>query len=119
MMKAVAASSIGPYEKSVRALAYSYRTVSLGLSIFSGRAGQRFGLQSGKADCWGCDGSGRDRFSPGNRNRHQSAGDKLASGATWVRGEVANGFESLGHAINALGQKIGSSKKAAPVNLGS
>jgi len=36
-----------------------------------------------------------------------------------VRGEVANGFESLGHAINALGQKIGSSKKAAPVNLGS
>ena len=29
------------------------------------------------------------------------------------------GFESLGNAINALGQKIGSSKKAAPVNVGS
>jgi hypothetical protein len=32
---------------------------------------------------------------------------------------VAKGFESLGHAINALGQKIGSCKKAVPVDLGS
>jgi hypothetical protein len=46
-------------------------------------------------------------------------GDKLASGATWAHEEVAKGFESLGNAINALGQKIGSSKKAAPVNVGS
>jgi len=38
-------------------------------------------------------------------------GDKLASGATWTRDEVAKGFESLGNSINALGQKIGSSKK--------
>jgi hypothetical protein len=45
--------------------------------------------------------------------------DKLASGATWAREEVAKGFESLGHAINALGQKLGSRKKAAPVDVGS
>lgn len=32
-MKAVAASSIGQYEKSVRALADYYRTVELGLSV--------------------------------------------------------------------------------------
>ena len=49
----------------------------------------------------------------------KTLGDKLASGATWTRDEVAKGFESLGNAINALGQKIGSSKKAAPVNVGS
>lgn len=48
----------------------------------------------------------------------QALGGKLASGATWTRDEVAKGFESLGNAINALGQKIGSSKKAAPVNVG-
>jgi hypothetical protein len=41
----------------------------------------------------------------------KTLGDKLASGATWTREEVAKGFESLGHAINALGQKIGSSKR--------
>ena len=45
--------------------------------------------------------------------------DKLASGATWAREEVAKGFEALGNASNALGPKIGSSKKAAPVNVGS
>jgi hypothetical protein len=49
----------------------------------------------------------------------QALGDKLASGATWAREEVVKGFESLGNAINAVGQKIGSSKKAAPVNVGS
>lgn len=49
----------------------------------------------------------------------KALGDKLASGATWTREEVAKGFESLGQAINALGQKIGSSKKAAPVHVGS
>ncbi|MEP6933384.1 MAG: hypothetical protein ABI988_05530 [Nitrospirota bacterium] len=89
------------------------------MSIFSGRAGQRFGLQSGKTDCWGCDGPGRVRFSQGIVGDTKALGDKLDSDATWVRGEVANGFESLGHAINALGQKIGSSKKTAPVNVGS
>lgn len=49
----------------------------------------------------------------------KTLGDKLASGATWTREEVAKGFESMGHALNAFGQKIGSSKKAAPVNVGS
>ena len=49
----------------------------------------------------------------------KTLGEKLASGATWTREEVAKGFESLGNAINALGQKIGSSKKASPVNVGS
>jgi hypothetical protein len=49
----------------------------------------------------------------------KTLGEKLASGATWTREEVAKGFESLGNAINALGQKIGSSKKAEPVNVGS
>jgi hypothetical protein len=41
-------------------------------------------------------------------------GDKLASGATWTRDEVAKGFESLGNGINAVGQKIGGTKKASP-----
>jgi hypothetical protein len=36
-----------------------------------------------------------------------------------VREEVAKGFEALGNAINALGQKIGGSKKAAPADVGS
>jgi len=49
----------------------------------------------------------------------KALGAKLASGATWTREELAKGFESLGNAINALGQKIGSNKKAAPVNVGS
>jgi hypothetical protein len=49
----------------------------------------------------------------------KALGDKLASGTTWAREEVAKGFEALGNAINALGQKIGSSKKAALVNVGS
>ncbi len=49
----------------------------------------------------------------------KALGDKLASGATWAREEVAKGFESPGNAINALGQKIGSNKKAAPVHVGS
>lgn len=47
----------------------------------------------------------------------EALGDKLASGATGARSEVAQGFESLGKAINALGQKIGSSTKAAPVGV--
>lgn len=43
--------------------------------------------------------------------------DKLASGATLARDEVAMSFEALGNAINALGQKIGSNRTAAPVNM--
>jgi hypothetical protein len=49
----------------------------------------------------------------------KALGDKLASGATLARDEVAKSFEALGNAINALGQKIGSNRKAAPVNVGS
>lgn len=49
----------------------------------------------------------------------KALGDKLVTGATWAREEVAKGFESLGNAINALGQRIGSSKKAEPVHVGS
>ena len=45
-------------------------------------------------------------------------GDKLASGATWTRDEVAKGFESLGNSINALGRKIGSTKKTSPFDAG-
>ncbi len=40
--------------------------------------------------------------------------DKLASGATWTHDEVAKGFQSLGTSIDALGQKIGGTKKASP-----
>lgn len=43
--------------------------------------------------------------------------DKLASGSTLARDEVAKGLEALGNALNALGQKIGSNRKAAPVNM--
>ena len=48
----------------------------------------------------------------------RALGDKLASGATWTRDEVAKGFESLGNSINALGQKIGGTKKASPIDVG-
>ncbi len=44
--------------------------------------------------------------------------DKLASGATWTRDEVAKGFQSLGNGINALGQKIDGTKKASPFDVG-
>ncbi|MEP7208175.1 MAG: hypothetical protein ABI920_14655 [Casimicrobiaceae bacterium] len=45
-------------------------------------------------------------------------GQKLASGATWTRAEVANGFDTLGNDINALGQKIGHTSKATPFDVG-
>jgi hypothetical protein len=48
----------------------------------------------------------------------QALGDKLASGATWTRDEVAKGFELLGNGIDAVGQKIGSTKKASPFDAG-
>ena len=46
----------------------------------------------------------------------RALGDKLAAGGTWTRDEITEGFESLGNGINALGQKIGSTKKAPPFN---
>ncbi|MEP7153607.1 MAG: hypothetical protein ABI856_18045 [Nitrospira sp.] len=48
----------------------------------------------------------------------KALGNKLVSGASWARDEVVKGFESLGNALNILGQKIGSSEKAEPVNVG-
>jgi hypothetical protein len=48
----------------------------------------------------------------------RALGDKLVAGGTWTRDEVAKGFESLGSGINALGKKIGSSKKASPFDAG-
>lgn len=49
----------------------------------------------------------------------RALGDKLASGATWTRDEVARGFESLGNALNELGHRIGAKQQAAPVKSGS
>lgn len=48
----------------------------------------------------------------------QALGDRLASGATWSREEVARGFESLGTEINAMGRKIGGTGNASPINVG-
>lgn len=48
----------------------------------------------------------------------RSVGDKLASGGVWARDEVAKGFESLGAALNTLGQSIGSKSKASPFDVG-
>ena len=65
-MKAVAASSIGQYEKSVRALADYYRTVELGLGVML--PGKRAGALDGrteKTNSCGCDWRGRVRFRPG------------------------------------------------------
>lgn len=49
----------------------------------------------------------------------RALGDKLASGATLSRDEVAKGFESLGNALNELGHKIGAKQQAATVKPGS
>jgi len=46
----------------------------------------------------------------------RALGDKLAAGGTWTRDEITEGFELLGNGINALGQKIGGTKKASPFN---
>ena len=48
----------------------------------------------------------------------RALGDKLASGATWTRDEVAKALEALGNGINALGQNIGGIKKASPLAPG-
>ncbi len=47
----------------------------------------------------------------------RALGDKLASGATWTRDEIAKGFESLGNGINTLGRKISGTKVAATVHV--
>jgi len=44
--------------------------------------------------------------------------DKLVFGATWTRAEVAKGFETLGNAIDAVGQEVGGTKKASPFDVG-
>ena len=65
-MKALAASSIGQYEKSVRALADYYRTVELGLGACF-RESAPGGLmveRKGQSRC-GCDWRGRFRIRPG------------------------------------------------------
>jgi hypothetical protein len=48
----------------------------------------------------------------------RTVGDKLASGGVWAKDEVAKGFESLGSALNRVGQSIGSKAKASPFDLG-
>ncbi len=48
----------------------------------------------------------------------RALGDKLASGAIWTRDEVAKGFESLGNGLDAVGRKIGSTKRASTFHVG-
>lgn len=48
----------------------------------------------------------------------RAVGEKLASGGVWARDEVAKGFESLGGALNKLGQSIGTKSKASPFDVG-
>ena len=65
-MKAVAASSIGQYEKSVRALADYYRTVELGLGVcFRDSRFSGLDCRTRKTNGCGCDRRGRVRFRPG------------------------------------------------------
>jgi hypothetical protein len=47
----------------------------------------------------------------------RTVGDKLASGGVWAKDEVAKGFESLGGALNKLGQSIGSKSRASPFDV--
>ena len=53
-MKAMAASSIGQYEQSVRALGDYFRTVELGLSVCFRdlRAAESISAETGKKDCY-------------------------------------------------------------------
>ena len=48
----------------------------------------------------------------------RAIGDKLASGGVWAKGEIAKGFDSLGSALNKLGQSIGTKSKATPFDVG-
>jgi hypothetical protein len=45
-------------------------------------------------------------------------GDKLASGTNWTRNEVAQGFESLGGALDQIGHSIGAKSKASSFSSG-
>jgi hypothetical protein len=47
-----------------------------------------------------------------------AVGDKLASGGTWARDEVAHGFDTLGHGLDDLGRAIGVHSKAQPASIG-
>ena len=47
-----------------------------------------------------------------------TVGDKLAAGGVWTRDEVAKGFAVLGHALNAVGARIGRKGAAKPVDVG-
>lgn len=48
----------------------------------------------------------------------RAVGNKLASGGVWAKDEVAKGFDSLGSALNKLGQSIGAKGKASPFDVG-
>lgn len=48
----------------------------------------------------------------------RAIGDKLASGGVWAKDEVARGFTSLGHALDRLGQSIGSKSMASSFDVG-
>ncbi len=45
----------------------------------------------------------------------RALGDKLTRGGIWAKDEVAKSFESLGTALNQLGESIGAKSKAAPL----
>ena len=65
-MKALAASSIGQYEQSVRALGDYYRTVELGLGVcFRGTGSGGIDDWRDKTNGCGCDRRGRVWFRPG------------------------------------------------------
>ena len=48
----------------------------------------------------------------------RAVGDKLANGGVWAKNEVAKSFDSMGDALNKLGQSIGSKSKASPFDVG-
>ncbi len=47
-----------------------------------------------------------------------AVGDKLVSGGTWARDEVAQGFDSLGRGLDDLGRAVGVRSKARPAPVG-
>ena len=48
----------------------------------------------------------------------RALGDKLASGGVWAKDEVVKGFDTLGNALDKLGESIGSKTKAAHFDAG-
>ncbi|MDE2626572.1 MAG: hypothetical protein KGL99_05410 [Burkholderiales bacterium] len=48
----------------------------------------------------------------------RTLGNKLASGGTWAKDEVVKGFDTLGNALDKLGETIGSKTKAAHFDAG-